>query len=405
MYRIYADGELLHDPQLVSEGCGVLSPKVTKELNKAGSLQFVMPPNNNSYDSINTLSSMITVYNDDKEIFRGRVLNDEKDFYNQKNVYCEGDLALLLDSVVRPYSYSGAPAELFRKYIKEHNAVMDAQSQTDKTFKMGKVDVVVQTDIADENGELDADADTNTVGCENYNYPQTLDEINEKLINNIGGYIKTYKKGDDYYIDWTSKSGGSSSQIIEFGVNLLDITEHVSAEEIYTVLIPIGAPLKDSEGNELKTKTNIKDVNNNKDYIVNANGVSLFGWIEHKEEWTEVSNKTQLKRLGTALLNKTIEAAMTLNVKAIDLHLLNVDVDQIEVGDYVTVISIPHNINREIQCTKIVYDLTNPDQTEYTFGENHTSLTGQQVNTNKNTQSLTSIVTNADGTIIEGGEV
>ena len=44
MYTIYAGGEALYSPHLVNDGYGVLSPKLTVELNKSGSLSFILPP-------------------------------------------------------------------------------------------------------------------------------------------------------------------------------------------------------------------------------------------------------------------------------------------------------------------------------------------------------------------------
>ena len=49
-------------------------------------------------------------------------------------------------------------------------------------------------------------------------------------------------------------------------------------------------------------------------------------------------------------------------------------------------LSIPHGIDKKFQCTKIVYDLVNPDKNEYIFGVNYTSLTEKQVNGEKAVQ-------------------
>ena len=38
MYTIYADDQLLYAPNLVDEGYALIGPKLTTELNKAGSL-------------------------------------------------------------------------------------------------------------------------------------------------------------------------------------------------------------------------------------------------------------------------------------------------------------------------------------------------------------------------------
>ena len=191
MYTIYADGKLLHDPRLFHEGCGVLSPKLTVELNKAGSLQFTLPPNNiwaksmddeldNTHDMYK-LKSIITAYQNGVEIFRGRVLHDEKDFYKQRKVYCEGQLAFLLDSTQRPYTFTGTVKELFTRLITNHNSHVGS----DKQFKVGNVMI----------------ADNDDIYCENYNYPTTFDEITEQILSVFGGNLVIRSLGNTRYID------------------------------------------------------------------------------------------------------------------------------------------------------------------------------------------------------------
>ena len=90
MYRIYADGKLLYAPELAGEGYGVAQPELTAELNKAGSLSFNVPITNVLYNELQKLSTTITVEQDGKQIWKGRILNSDRDFYRNKATYCEG---------------------------------------------------------------------------------------------------------------------------------------------------------------------------------------------------------------------------------------------------------------------------------------------------------------------------
>lgn len=363
MYTIYSDGKLVYAPHLSDAGCGVFTPQLTVELNKAGSLAFVMPPDNVMYDSINKLSSIITVKQDDNELFRGRVLNDEKDFYNQKKNYCEGELAFLIDSMQRPYTYTGTVANLFKKFISNHNSrVEDA-----KKFTVGTISVTNSDKEITVKGE---------------DYCTTMDAITDKLLEVYGGYLVTRGSGSTRYIDWVETSGDNSSQSIEFGYNLLDVTEYISGEDLFTVLVPIGKRQTNDNG-DFTGYVNISSVNNGKDYIENATAVSLFGRIETSESWSEVEDPSELKTLGEAYLSKCIELAVTLTVKAIDLNLLDVNYERIRLGDWVRVVSPPHNLDKWFQCTKIVYDLIDPEKTEYVFGIEYTSFTDKQVSGEK----------------------
>ncbi len=378
MYTIYSDGKLLYAPHLIQEGCGVFSPRLTLELNKAGSLEYTLPPSNVLYNDVQKLKSLITVFQNGEELFRGRVLHDEKDFYRQKKVYCEGELSFLLDSLQRPYTFTGSIGDMFRTLISNHNARVDA----DKRFTIGTIE---------PNYALN-------VYFENKNYSSTLDELNSQLLDIIGGYLKIRSDGSTRYIDWLMESGETSSQTIEFGINLLDITEHISAEDVFTVLVPVGATLTDGEGNTAG-KLTISSVNGGKDYLEDSTAISLFGRIERVEEWSDIENASELKAEGEYFLSKNIEMAVTLSVKAVDLHLLDVSTEKIRLGDWVRVISIPHDLNKEFQCTKIVYDLINPDQTEYTFGVSYRSLTEQQAVGSKNVQNVITQVNNASSSV------
>ena len=375
MYTIYADGKLLYAPHLIHQGCGVFSPKLTVELNKAGSLEYIMPSSNTLYDDVSKLKTIITVYQNEDELFRGRVLHDEKDFYKQKQTYCEGELAFLLDSKQRPYSFTGKNSDKFKNYISNHNARVDSNKQ----FTVGEIKVKERT-----------------ATITNPRYSTTYDEIFTQLVDVDGGYLKTRGKGETRYIDWVDTSGSTISQTIEFGVNLLDITEYITAENVYTVIIPVGAEQYDSDGNS-KGPTTITSVNGGKDYLEDETAISLFGRIEHVEDITDVADPSKLKTLGKTLLDANIKMAITLTVKAVDLYLLNVDVERIQVGNQVRVISLPHKIDEYFQCTKIVYDLANPEQNEYTFGYKKTSLTDRQVNDTKTVMSTTSGIKIATG--------
>ena len=363
MYTIYSDGKLVYAPHLSDAGCGVFTPQLTVELNKAGSLAFVMPPDNVMYDSINKLSSIITVKQDDNELFRGRVLNDEKDFYNQKKNYCEGELAFLIDSIQRPYTYTGTVANLFRKFISNHNS----RVEDTKKFTVGTISVTNSDKEITVKGE---------------DYCTTMDAITDKLLEVYGGYLVTRGSGNTRYIDWVETSGDNSSQSIEFGYNLLDVTEYISGEDLFTVLVPIGKRQTNDNG-DFTGYVSISSVNDGKDYIENATAVSLFGRIETSESWSEVEDPSELKTLGEAYLSKCIELAVTLTVKAIDLNLLDVNYERIRLGDWVRVVSPPHNLDKWFQCTKIVYDLIDPEKTEYVFGVEYTSFTDKQVSGEK----------------------
>lgn len=89
MYRVYSDGLTIYNDRL--ENLQIFSPSVDLELNKTGSFSFTIYPDHPYYGLIHKLKSIITVYQDDYLLFRGRVLDEEYGFHNEKKIVCEGE--------------------------------------------------------------------------------------------------------------------------------------------------------------------------------------------------------------------------------------------------------------------------------------------------------------------------
>ena len=387
MYRIYADDQLVYSPELINEGYDVINPKLTMELNKAGSLEFTMTTENLMYDKLQKLKTTVKVYSGttksrDNLIWRGRVLHDEKDFYNRKQVYCEGELAFLNDSVVRPYSYNSSVIYAFREYLAQHNSQVTA----DRQFAMGEVTVTDNNDY---------------IVRSSIQYPNTLNEMTDKLLNILGGYFKVgfrYANEDDRVLNYVTEYGKTSNQIIKFGENLLDITEYIDATDVFTVLIPLGKKAETSDGTE-GTRLTIESVNNGKDYIENTTATALFGKIVRTQVWEDMTEAKNLLNKGKVALDNNIEMAVTLSIKAVDLHLLDINSDEIELGDYIRVISEPHGLDKFFLCSKIVLNMESPDKTEYTLGVALKGMTDQQIAQRKQSQTAYNIAESASNTV------
>ena len=368
MYTIKVDGNILYDPFIADQGYSVLTPKITYEMNKAGSLEFVVPPNNVNIGSIHKLKSIVQVFDNGKEIFRGRVLHDETDFYKRKSVYCEGELAFLLDSIVRSYDYQGNFDGLFTQLIENHNSQVD----DDKKFIVGEITVKDKNDY---------------IHYSSTQYPTTWDEINDKLIKTHGGYLRTRLENGKRYIDYIDDYTNVSNQTIEFGKNMIDLTEYMSAEDIFTVLIPIGSEIKDESG-ETSGRVTIESVNEGKDYIQDDNAIALFGKIVKTQKWDSVSQPDNLLYKAREYLSSGIQMATTITIKAVNLNLLDVNIDSIKLGDYCRVISSPHGLEKMFQCSKVVIDLTNPQNSVYTFGLNLKSMTDIQIDNDSDMKEI-----------------
>lgn len=361
MYAIYADDQLLYAPDMANLGYIVTDAQLTTEINKAGSLEFTIPVTNPNYSAYSKLKSVIRLEQDGNEIWRGRVLDDTKDTDLNKDVMCEGELAFLNDMNVRKYDYSSGISlvDYFNRVMNYYGGASPYRS-----IKAGNV-TVPNTTL-----KIKMEEATNT--C--------LDELSSNLVGAIGGYLRLRRSNGQSYLDYIDAYSQTSNQVIEFGSNILSIEEYIDASDVYTVIIPFGK--QDDNGN----RVNITSVNNGSDYIESSQGASLFGRIDRSVVWDDVTDPNVLKQQAQSVLNSAIEMATTITISAVDLHLIDVNTDTIQLGDWVRVISPPHGIDSDFLCSKIVINLQNPDQSQYTFGLAFDALTDKQVATNKQTR-------------------
>lgn len=365
MFYIYMDGKLIYQP--LNSELHLITPKLKVEMGKAGSLEFSIPSSNKYYNMIQQLKTGFVVEMDDEEIFRGRALSIERNFNNVRNVYGEGNLAYLVDSVQKAEKYHGSAHTLFRNIIEAHNNMVEPA----KRFVVGSITVDDRDVILAGQSEDIEDAETgafdyhqiaiNSVADE---WQTTYDYFDTCLLTYIGGYLRTRYENGVNYIDWLKDYNSTATQEIEIGKNMLDLTEEVSADDIFTVLIPLG-----------DENLTIESVNNGSIELVNSEAVARFGRIVKTHVFSGVNQPSTLLENGQRYLANHVNAPVTITVTAVDLHLLNPDIQPIRLGDKVRVVSPIHNMVDYLTCTRIEYDLSNPANNVYTFGEPKQSLT------------------------------
>ena len=368
MFSAYADDKLFYSPRLLNEGYAITEPQATLELNKAGSFTFNLPSINPMYSSLKKLKTIITIREDDEVLWKGRVLNDTKDFYNTKAVTCEGELAFLNDIQYEPHDYSKKGikmGEYFKKLI-EHYA---SECSEERMIKLGNVrgaftDVLIYPKTTDYTNVWNL-ISGNLIGASTGKVGK-----NEVDLSDYDRYLYIRREKGISYIDFVEDIGKASSQIIEFGKNLLDLSEYVDASNVYTQIIPLGKA--DSKGN----RVDIKLVNGGKNYLQSDSAIALFGKIQKSVIWEDVTNRNTLKANGQRMLNKAVEMAIKITIRAFDLHRINVNTDKIDFGDKVHVVSLPHEISSDFLCSKIVFTLDNLENTEYTFGLDFETMSG-----------------------------
>lgn len=364
MYVIKCDDYILHNP--INPEWLVADPTLNLEVNKAGSLSFSIYPTHPYFSKIDKMQSIITVYQDNRILFKGRPFSDTVNFYKIKKVEVEGLLACLNDSIVRPYDFRGGVKKYFEFLIEQHNE----QVAENQRFKIGNVTV---TDLNDY------------IVRANLNSPNTWEELEEKLIKSLGGYVIVRYEEDGTYIDYLADSAYTSVQEIRYAINLLDLENVVSAENISTCIIPYGAEIEENDGDEDteeingKKRVDITSVNEGVDYISNPDAVKKYGKIFEVVYFDDVTQPSNLLRKAQAYMSSKILLNGQLTVKAVDLHLSDDEIAAFRLFDYIKVYSEPHGINENLLLCACTLKLTDPSGSVFSLSKEKNSIIDSQI--------------------------
>lgn len=361
MYSIYSDGVCIHSAKALTKEHKLLNPKLTLTDNAAGSLDITVPPGNAGYDKIERISSELVVKRNDVELWSGRVITEKGDFWNQRILTCEGELAYLNDTHQEPASYTDIDVGDFLTEILDfHNSKVGE----DKQFILGAITV-------HEN-----------ITCTT-NYETTLDCINENVINKLGGHISIRKENGVRYIDYFEDYMNTNTQTIQFGKNLVDFTKNWDMTSYATVIIPRGARLEDSPIEGLEAYLTVESVNAGSIYVTDENAIKERGWIEAVVDFEGVTDPAELLEKARTYISDTQFENLIIEVSAVDLHYLMKSEEPIKLLDQVRCVSVPHGLDKIFPVSQLAIPIDHPENATYTLGSTiKTSLTSSNKKTN-----------------------
>ena len=440
MYQIKCDDYILFD--LRDEDLIVANPKLKLETNKVGELTFTIYDTHPYFEKIKKLKSIIRVYQfntspsiDGKLIFKGRVIEDIQDFDNAKKIECESKLAMLIDSQTPPFNlesgvltsggqtiYTGdaSPKSLFKWVVDQHNAQVEDWQQ----FELDETEVTIDYTIDGQKVTKTVPkyctvVDANdTITRSNTSYDTTFNTISGKFIDLLGGYINVkYDVEKDGklvdYLEYVHDFTDTATQQIEFGENLLDIEQVVNGADVATVLIPLGK----SEGEDSLTIAGIADGTYNDTGSLDANGdivkakdriwskahIAEYGKIAKVINFDDITEEANLFTKAIAKLkNEAVYLGATITLKAVDLALVDKDIESFYWQDKIRVFSKPHNIHAENNenagaiylLEKIDMDLLEPQNTEITLGKSWKTLTDVTLGAGRTANSALTVTNN-----------
>lgn len=386
MYTIYyervvngtMERTLLYSPTVAGDGYALIDPRLSMQINKAATLRFTMPPGHPCYSIVQPFEGNIKVYDDGERIFYGRVLSTQRDFYKKKQVICEGDLAFLNDvTIVPPYSTTENPITVkayFEHLIDVYNSWLTSETAAYQ-------DVARRFEYVHDECDVEG-----TVKVDIKAYTPVLSEL-QRCVKDFGGYVYTTYSLDPQdneteitTIHYMNSIGTQRNQKIVFGQNMLDMTDFITAKDLYSVMIPTG----DNVDGVPLTIRDVIGVDGLRDYDL----IAKYGWVEKVINFKGIDNAQTLYNTALQRFEADIKAAQTLTFTAIDLHDLNVNTDAFRIGDKNAVVSAPHGFVPDptthdltyYTLTKMELHIADPGRSTYTFGDLRQTLTGGIVN-------------------------
>lgn len=393
------------------------NPILSSEINSVDEFKFTIYPTHPYFENISKLSSIVTVYRDDKLIFKGRVITCEYGFHNEKSVTCEGVLAFLLDTFIRPFDFPNNEQFEDLDYKEDNvieyflNWVLKCHNEQAKNFQKIKLGTVTVTDP------------NNYIARSSIEYLSCFEVIKTRLLDTHGGYLAIrIENGEnilDYVEDFTSdgkKTGNKlvCTQKIEFGENLIDLAQESDASNVKTGIIPLGARLEDDEGTQTDKYLTIEDLPDevlsdgiikSGDYIINTSLSEKYGAIYETVKWDDVKIAENLQKKALSYIADSVKIRNSITIKAIDLRLTDEQIGAFTMGQYVRCFSSPHEIDDLYLLQKLEIDMKNPQNTTIQLDYSTLSFTDKVVENKKHTDNIVTRIDRVERGYINNGSV
>ena len=352
----------------------ITNGKIKEEINAIPSFSFSIYPNNAGYQLLTPFYTKVEVYDEKHRhiAFDGRVLVVEPSMDSSglilKRVTCEGKLAYLNDTVQEYCSPKNWTTKgLLQQILKVHNARVDIS----KVINLGNVQAV--------------DANDNIyVGIQ---YDSSWKTLVEKLVKKSGGEFQFRNVNGTLYLDYLKQTGEEKSTSIVLAKNMQSITQKIDSSSLITRLYPYGAKIKvkDESGNEKETeeRLSISSVNAGKPYVEDAEYLSRYGVVETTQFWDDVNSLEILKSKGVAWLKENNRITVSYEIDAFDLSLIDVDSDELTVGNIYPVRNELLDIDEKLRVISRTIDVVEPHKTTLEFGSKKQTLTNMQTSINQ----------------------
>ena len=399
MYQIRCDNHILYDPR--DEELTVLNPRCSLKVNSVGEGSFTILPNHPHYYKLKKLKSVFEIWQDEEVIFRGRMTNDSRNFYNCLAVDLEGIMGIMNDTMVPPFKFpEDFPEASLHANVVEHflqwmlNRHNERQTEFWRRLRVGKVTVKAPDNFMTRVSE---------------NYMTTWEAMKTHLLDSsLGGYLCFRYEEDANYVDYLAEFTETNEQQINLGENLLDFTNETDAFGTYSAILPIGGTVGEGDEKQILTIAGLEDGDLTDDlvkdgvYIYSKSAVEEYGWIcvpAESSTWSEVTDAETLKNMAVEYISGTaMQQASTITIQAVDLNFTDAEIQSFRLYKNILVNSKAHGVhNATYPLTQLDIDLVNPQNTTIVVGDTVKTL----IDINSANQASTVAKVNAAASAVE----
>ena len=370
MYKIMAGSLTIYDSS-DKNTYPVSKPSFEEGLNEAGTLTFTIFPGHPNYNSITRMRTFVTAYRDTREIFYGRVLITDKGLDGRMEVTCEGGLTFFLDTEMGKGQWDETITAFLQRVINNHNSQVEA----DKRFTLGIVNVpkynqVQQWDIT--------------------SYTVTKNVLETMVAGRFGGFFRIRSNPNGYhYLDYLENFGRTNTQRIRIGENIIDKDDHVSGENLFTVLRPIGRAQPTGSGSQdldvtisslSQSDVTLPNVTKDGEFLRLTDKIQLYGSIVRTEQFNNATTAIEVLRKAEEFITRrgTLLPA-NCKINYVDLNHLNKQLGEVLLGDMFNDIEGYSGITMTV--SNVNWDMEDPANDTITF-QNQEELNANRMDTN-----------------------
>lgn len=326
MYSLICDGTVIG--KTAAGDLAFESGSFLDRVSAAGVLSATMLPENPYLGYIALRSSVLTLENNGKEIFRGQavdIIRNDSGFYE---LSCLGDMSYLKDVQIAPFTANATPSNLLNTILTAYNG---KASSWKKIYK-GTCNI------------------SGTIAYELTSYRTAWDVISG-LVSEYGGALEMRWLADGTRgLDWVVDSGRYNKQAALWGDNLLSLEIETDASAVVNKLI--------CEGDNGLTVTASHTASANK-----------YGMIYGYQKFPGITDAMALAQAGANYLGKVYKENRSVSGRAID------KTGTFRVGDFIRTLSQTHNLDEWLVCSELRHDLTMAKPIQVTLGRIGESLT------------------------------